>query len=723
MSSVRSPTSEMLYIWRGFLDIMLNAAHRFALPPNANNPAVALPVEILHTIFVFCAGLDDEDPNGRYMDTFEVTSYSGTRYPRYPPYWISITYVCQRWRAVSVNFKKLWSTITPNLSPGWITAFLQRSAHVPKYVDIDAGPPSPPLSSSSSSTKPHKRRRFGMSTSTMTTTKKNKRLLSSSSSSPPVGKPPLMALPSEAVEELFSHASRIEGLHLEGTTVDVVRALASLGGPMPLLSCLCLGTHDEFEYPHFDSGIGDGREDPSLVLSETLFGASAPRLRRLHFRSGLHLTLPSWVFRDLTEFSVSCSFCVKRLFSALGQMPRLEVLRVLPVRQYSSLPHSDEVTMPVTLKHLSLLVFEDSYLELLIALLSCISMPPTVRRHIKLQLHGSHSDEILWDRFSSMMPEIVANSPDPVHGIHFRREPSRTSVWLWVSPDSSWATGHRGSDNDHPSSPSSRPPLDDPFSLEIHCVDHNCLYCLHSSYSFSFFHRLQELCVSLAGPSAQELFVEYGAERNSTLRPSIPQRCWRTLFAGLSSLKTLRLGDGAAELLVGALNGAAAAISTNTGTTTTTTTATTPTNGGNSAATEAAVAWRGILSGSLQRVIVTRSVFSTQILWSWIHYAYAGPVEWDASDLRMNVLADLSVPRWRPMDAEPVEDVTESLLLLLLHCRSMGAQVSEVSLVESTWDEPGGLEILGRLLHILDPDWNVVLEAVSSPGLESTASF
>jgi hypothetical protein len=59
----------------------------------------------------------------------------------------------------------------------------------------------------------------------------------------------------------------------------------------------------------------------------------------------------------------------------------------------------------------------------------------------------------------------------------------------------------------------------------------------------------------------------------------------------------------------------------------------------------------------------------------------------------------------------------------LLHCRSMGAHVSEVSLVESTWDEPGGLEILGRLLHILDPDWNVVLEAVSSPDLESTDSF
>jgi len=649
----------------------MKCAHRFAIPTNAHNPAVALPVEILYTIFVLCAGLEDSEG----LDGPDP--FSARRCPRYAPDWIAITYVCQRWRAAALNSKKLWSTLTPNLSPKWIAEFLERSAHVPKHVNIDVGPP--PFTALSSKKPPYNRRR--------------------SARNPP----PLMALPSEAVEAVCSHASRIEDLRLEGNTVDVIRTLTSLGGPMPLLSCLSLGTWDESsEYAHFDSGNDDARGDLSRVLPETLFGARAPRLDRLRLRSGSHVSFPSWLFRAVTDFSISSSFCVKRLFSALAQMPQLELLRVSPMRRYWLLPHSDGVTIPVTLKHLSVLIIEDSFLELLIALLSCISVPPTVRRHLKLKLDGSKSDASLWGRFSSMMPEIIEKSPNPLHGIHFRREPSSTSVWLWVSPTSSLATG-RGRRDSPLSSSSSWPPLDDPFSLEIHCTNRNCLYGLHTAYSVSFFHRLQELCVSLGGPSIQELFVEYGMEPNSRRRPSIPHRCWRSLFTGLSSLKTLHFGDGAAELLVSALHGGAANV-----------TATTPANSGGNVTTGAAV-WRGPLSGSLQRVIVSRSAFSARILWDWIHYAYARPAEWDDSLLRMNVLADLSVPRWKSSDIEPVEDVTKSLLIFLLHCRSTGAQVSELLLVECTWDEPGGLEILRRLLHVLDPGWNVILDTISSP--------
>ena len=597
--------------------------------------AVALPVEILHTIFAFSAG----DSHGHNPNAV-------ARRPRYGPHWVAITYVCQRWRAVALDFKKLWSTITPDLSPKWIAAFLERSSGAPKHVNIDVGPPPK---------KPPKKRRFG--------TKRR-----------PVQKP-LMVLPSDVAQEVLSHASRIESLHLEGNTVDVIRTLRSLDGSIPL-SSLSLSLWDEFKYPHsIDFWDEDSRRDASLILPETLFGGSSSRLRSLHCRSGLHVVFPSWTLRTISEFSVSCSFYPNRLFTSLCQMPQLEVLRLSPARRYSYLLHSDGI--PVNMKNLSLLVIEDSYLELVTVLLNCLVIPANARRHIKLKLDESTFDTSLWGRFTSLMRNTTAGSSDPLRWIHFRREPTSTNIHVCASPRepgfvlSPW------------------PPPDDPFNLEIQCTDRSCLYGLHTCYSVSSFHRLQEFCVSLGGPTVQELFVEYGTEPESRRRPAIPHRCWRTLFSGLSSLKTLHFGDGAAELLVSASYGASSG-------------APSPTCRG------------GPLSANVQRVIVSGSAFSTRILWNWIHYAFARPAGEDVFLLRKNVLALLSEPRWKSADIDPVEeDVTESLLIFLLHCRPMGVQVSELSLVESTWDESGGLDVLQRLLRMLDPDRNAILETLS----------
>ena len=663
------------------------------MPSNANNAAVALPVEILHIIFIFCTGHPDDvlaaAAAGPDSDPPVFVN------PRYPPSWIAISYVCQRWRAVALDFRKLWSTITLDLSPKWISACLKRSAYAPKRVDVEVGPPPTPPPS-----KKRRRRHGGASMA-------KKRRVSRKVEPEPE---PLMALPGLVVKKVFSHAERIESVHLEGDTEDVIRTLRSLGGSMPL-SSLSLNMWDASEYSHFGPGDAEERVDPSLVLSDALFGGSAPRLRRLHVHSGLHVTFPSWLLRGVTEFTVSCSFCAKRLFSALGQMPQLEVLRLAPARRYMSLPYG--ITMPIALNHLSLLVIEDKYLELLIALLERLSLSADVRMHLKLRLDQSMPDTYLFDRFALLMRDIIADFPVPLHGIRFRREPLHTSVRLWVSPTDAAAAA--ASANDVPSSLASCPPLDDPFSLEIYCKDRNCLYGRHSSqgYTVSYFHRLQDLCVSLGGPDVQELFVEYGFEPNSR-RPPILYCCWQTLFAGLPSLKTLRFGDGAAELLVSALYGGAApaALLTSTIADTRTPSNAAAANGVDDGETETETAGCGFLSGSLRRVTVSRGAFSTRILWNWIHYAFARPAEWDASMLRMNVLADLSVPRWKPADVDAREDVTESLLIFLLHCRSLGAQV-ELSLVESTWDEPGGLEILRRLLRILDPEWNVILETTS----------
>jgi len=365
-------------------------------------------------------------------------------------------------------------------------------------------------------------------------------------------------------------------------------------------------------------------------------------------------------------------------------MPQLEVLRVSPTRRYSFLLHSDGFTAPVNLKHLSLLVIEDVFLELVTTLLDCLVVPTNVRRHLKLRLDESKFDTSLWGRFSTLMRDATTGSSDPLRGIHFRREPSSTNIRIWASPREPGLV------------PSPWPPLDDPFSLEIHCTDRSCLYGLHTSYSVSSFHRLQELCTSLGGPTVQELFVEYGTEPDGRRRPAIPHRCWRTLFSGLSNLNTLHFGDGAAELLVSASYGAS--LSPPRGIITTV---------------DAAPSCRGSLSGNVHRVIISRSAFSTRILWNWIHYTFAPPAETDVSLLRKNVLALLSEPRWKSADIDLMEDVTESLLIFLLYCRPMGVQLSELSLVQATWDEPGGLEILQRLLHMLDPDRNAILESVS----------
>jgi hypothetical protein len=218
-----------------------------------------------------------------------------------------------------------------------------------------------------------------------------------------------------------------------------------------------------------------------------------------------------------------------------------------------------------------------------------------------------------------------------------------------------------------------------------------------TSNSIPSFHRLQEFCVSLGGQTVQELFVEYGTHSDSCHchLPWIPHRCWRTLFSGLSSLKTLHFGEGAADLLVSASYGVSM--------------------GTRGITTNGPRPCRGSLSENVQQVVISRGAFSTRILWNWIHYAFVRPAEADDSLLRENVLALLSEPhrkeqefRWRS-DL----DVTESLLLFLLYCKPMGVQVSELSLVGSTWDEPGGLEILQRLIHMLDPDCNAILETVS----------
>ncbi|KAH9954238.1 hypothetical protein BC827DRAFT_1243888 [Russula dissimulans] len=605
---------------------------------NANNAAVSLPVEIIHAIFFIF-----QDSYGRNPIRIEIG-------PRYPPIWIAITYVCHRWRVVALDFRKLWSTITPDLSPKWLAAFLNRSSYTPRHVCLRVGP---------SPKKPRKRKR-------------------SSTRRRPV-KRPLITLPNEVTEEVLSHVSRIESLHLKGNTADVIRTLTFLGpdGSMPLIS-LRVDPWDELEYRHVEFGDDDERQDTSLILPDTLFGGGAAQLRRLYCCSGMHITFPQWVLGNISEFTVTLFFCPRRLFSALRQMPQLEVLRVSPIQRYFSLLHSDWITVPVNLNKLTLLVIEDTFLELSIAVLDYISMPANVRKHLKLTLDEPTFSSYPWERFATLMREKTTGSHHPLYGVHFRREPSSTSVCLWASTTEPGVA------------PSPWPPLDDPFRLDIRIVDYSCLHGVHTSCYISSFHRLQEICVFLGGQTIQELFVEYGTSPHRRRSPMIHYRCWRTLFSGFSSLKTLHFGDGAASLLANAWYVATSPQSQNT---------------------TGAAASRSCPFGNLQRLIVSRSTFTTLALWRWIHYSFARPAEWEVSDLRTDVEALLSDACWGSA-VGLVEDVVESLLMFLLYCRRQDIQVFEVLLVKSLVF-PQGLHLLQRLLHMLDPDWNVIPEAVS----------
>src|SRR5579863_1736304 len=90
-----------------------------------------LPVVILRMIFTYHVEL-----HNRLMESL----YSFGSFPS----WISITYVCRHWRAVALNHRSLWVTITSELGLGWIKASMERSKPLPIDVSLFTFNPWPP---------------------------------------------------------------------------------------------------------------------------------------------------------------------------------------------------------------------------------------------------------------------------------------------------------------------------------------------------------------------------------------------------------------------------------------------------------------------------------------------------------------------------------------------------------------------------------------------------
>ena len=584
--------------------------------PNNGNAAVELPTELLCDIFLLLCEEDLPLP-GKGL-----------------PAWISITYVCRRWRMVALSFQQLWSTVPPNLSSKWVLTFLKRSPYRPLHVSLNVGPVHK---------KPLRQRvRLG----------KNPRSTAS-----------IAPLPDQTIRKVLLHAPRIHELQILGKEEDVVRVLKSLDKPTPLDS---LSIRVVNGYSRDISG-----RETSLILPQTFLGGNPHQLRHLHCWSGLHLTFPPWLLGSISELTVSMDFTLERLFVILRQMPQLETLRISsPLTRFRM---SDRALTPVPLKCLSSLVLETSSLSLFIAISTSLLLPPNVRRHFTLTLTTNSIAGRLWGSFLTSLKAIITITPRSLHGIHFKRQRGTTYFYTWTTPVESML------------SPSAWPPSDDVFSLQVLSPGFGC----HSSNSppshDSSFHRLQELCVFLGRETVRELSVEYGKENGGFNQSQISHRCWRTLFSGLPNVTTLRFGDGATDLLISASCGSLAS----------------PTKLGR----------RNF--PNLRRVQVARGFLSARTLWKWIEYVTTPPGNMRHRELRKHVQALLvrqhSSCAFRLGTCEAdLLDVTESLLVFLLHWRSRKVWVSELALPERGWDEADCLETLQKLLQMLD--WDVVLD-------------
>ncbi|KAI0248462.1 hypothetical protein BJV78DRAFT_796474 [Lactifluus subvellereus] len=200
----------------------------------------------------------------------------------------------------------------------------------------------------------------------------------------------------------------------------------------------------------------------------------------------------------------------------LLQMPQLEVLKILLKTRYGSLFDSDEVTTPVHLNKLSLLVFGDTRLGLLITLLSGLLAPGSVRKHFKLE--SIHFVDLLDDCSCCKAPAR--------HLLQARILNYQTSA----------AGCHQ---------PTPWPPQDDLFSLKICCTDHSCLYGRHISYSILPFIAFRSSAILWAGRLSKSCSSSMGQNRTA----AVAQRS-RTVVVGPCSpafLPSRRCNSGTAR--------------------------------------------------------------------------------------------------------------------------------------------------------------------------------
>ena len=479
--------------------------------------------------------------------------------------------------------------------------------------------------------------------------------------------PAFSPLPDRTIRKVLSHAPRIHELQVSGKEEDVIRVLKSLDKPTSLDS---LSIHVRDEYCRDIS-----RSGTPFTLPQAFLEGNARQLRHLHCWSGLHLTFPPQLLRSISELTVSKDFSLDRLFVVLRQTPQLKSLKISsPLTRFHQ---TDRSLTPVHLKCLTSLVLETSSLGLFIAISTSLSLPPSVRKHFTLTLATNSVEGHLWSSFLTLLKAIITIIPNGLHGIHFKRQRGTTHFYTWTRPGESLL------------SPSPWPPSNDVFSLQVRSPGSGCHSLNPIPLHDSGFHRFQELCVFLGRETVKELSVECEAENYGINQFQIPHHCWGTLLSGLPNVTTLRFGEGAADLLISASC--------------------------SSLASSTKLGRRNF--PNMRSVQITRGFLNARTLWRWIQYVTAPPANMSHRQLRKHVQSLLMKQRstraFRRSTCEADHlDVTESLLVFLLHWRSRKVWVSELALPERGWNEPDCLEILQKLLQMLD--WDVVLDTGST---------
>ncbi|VDB91181.1 unnamed protein product [Peniophora sp. CBMAI 1063] len=289
---------------------------------NDQAPLVCLPDDVLIVIFLH---LRDLDPL-----TLRI------------PDWVSITWVCRRFRALCLDYPLLWSCIG-DYHGAWIREFTERSRSIPLEVDLHVN---------------HHEDQW------------------------------------PSLERLFAHQQRMRSLKLEGTEFFMTYIVPHLlvDSPTPELTTFCLRTHAR------DNSSDEAMYRSAPKMSLSLF-PDAPHLRSLTLSGRLLARIdPSWtpLSSSLEDIDVEGCYAAHELHTLLREVPNIRSFAVRETDMIiarSSLPTAHTYAWtPLGLPHLTSLTIETAFDERLADLLSSLETPSLRLTHLSFSDCEASSD-------------------------------------------------------------------------------------------------------------------------------------------------------------------------------------------------------------------------------------------------------------------------------------------------------------------------------------------